>query len=171
MFFSKCTPNVVLGIEGTLAHVAQNFQMTLTHSSLGIAAFSSPIVHFLKCNGLCKTSVGMGSHFQTWHHRSILVGGWKWATSNSEHEALCGNTEEVLGIIGKTQRNGSRSTVVPARRSHPPHIKCLPSLTYKAIWWQTDQQEVWCWVGSAFTRPEPPRFLSVGVSQRQCVWE
>ena len=39
--------------------------------------------------------------------------------SNLKHGALCGSTEDVLGIIGTTQRNGSRSTVVPARRGHP----------------------------------------------------
>ena len=48
----------------------------------------------------------MDSHFQTWHHRPILVWGWKWTTSNDEHGALCGSTEEVLGIIVTTQRNG-----------------------------------------------------------------
>ena len=151
--------------------------MTLTYSSLGIclifpviAAYSSPIVHFFECSGLCKTSMGMGSHFQTWHHRPILVWRWKWATSNNEQGALCGRTEEVLGIIGTTQMNGSRSTVVPARRGHPSHIKCLHSLAYRAIWWHTDQQEVWCWVGRAFTRLDPRQiFICGGISRTMCM--
>ena len=69
-----------------------------------------------------------GSHFETWHHRTILVWGWKWASSNGEHGALCGSTDEVLGIIGMTQRYRSRWTMVPARWGHPLHIKWLPSL-------------------------------------------
>ena len=37
MFFSKCAPNVVLSIEGTLAHVAQNCQRLSHIPPLGFA--------------------------------------------------------------------------------------------------------------------------------------
>ena len=63
--------------------------------------------------------------------------------------------------------------VVPTRRGDPPHIKSHPWPAEKAISGKADQQEVWRRVGTSFTRFEtpPPRFLTVGVSEGQCVSE
>ena len=60
---------------------------------------------------------------------------YPWDTPTDENlggsslvNALCGSTDEILGIIGTTQRYRSRWTVVPARWGPLPHNKWLPSL-------------------------------------------
>ena len=113
MFFPKWAPNGNLGVEGTLAYVGQNCQWLAHIPPMGFPwslLWFLPSVHqlFEDC-----------SH---WHY--------PWDTPTDENlgdsslvNALCGSTDEVLGIIGTAQRH---RTVVPARWGPPPTKQMTP---------------------------------------------
>ena len=76
--------------------------------------------------------------------------------------------QEVLGCFRSMQRGHTGWAMVPAGRGYSPYVEWL---TEESLSQQTDQQKIRCRVGPQFPRFEPPRFLSLGVLERQCLQE
>ena len=105
----------------------------------------------------------LGRHLQTWHHWTILVRGRQRAVCDNQHRAICPGAWQVLDSTWSTERSRQGPPVVPAGWCHPPHLKRIIGMATAAFPWPTDQPQVWPGVVAAFTGPEPPRFLSLGI--------
>jgi len=74
--------------------------------------------------------------------------------------AICPSAWQVLDSTWSTERGCQGPPVVPEGWCHPPLLKWIIGMATAAFSWPTDQPQVWPAVVAAFTRLEPPRFLS-----------
>ena len=84
-------------------------------------------------------------------------------TTSGLWQSTPSDMSRCLASSGQHLVDGEGPLVVPAGWCHPPHLKRIIGMATAAFPWPTDQPQVWPGVVAAFTGPEPPRFLSLGI--------